>query len=156
MLAIETNPIPQESIMVRRAFPAEVTNGQLRFQESLADLEGRRVMVVLNECEAASNQPPQLVPDARVIDEMEIEKDVSFRMPFRWEPVKAAYREAADDDRALAEAGMSDYTRILDSDVMLDAWCELPRPPVIGRVTPRLVEQLPFDIPHIPTEEDVA
>lgn len=73
--------------------------------------------------------------------------------PQEWE---ALYRDAAEDDRALAEAGMSDDAQILDSDVMLDAWCELPRPPVIGRVTPRLVDQLPFDIPHIPTDEDVA
>ena len=64
--------------------------------------------------------------------------------------------EAVDDDRELAEAGMSDYAKILDSDVMLDAWCELPRPPVIGRVTPRRVDQLPFDIPHIPTDEEIA
>ena len=73
--------------------------------------------------------------------------------PHEWETL---YRDAAEDDRALAEAGMSDYARILDSDVMLDAWWELPRPPVIGRVTPQLVEQLPFDIPYIPTEEDVV
>ena len=75
--------------MIRRAFPADVMNGQLRFQESLADLEGRRVLVVLDECETASNQWPQLVPDARAIDEKDVEKDVSFHMPFRWEPVKA-------------------------------------------------------------------
>ncbi len=73
--------------------------------------------------------------------------------PQEWQ---ALYRDAAEDDRSLAEAGMSDYAKGLASDVMLDAWCELPRPPVIGRVTPRLVEQLPFDIPHIPTEEDVV
>ncbi len=114
--------------MVRRAFPAEVTNGQLRFQESLADLEGQRVIVVLDECESPSKQWPRLTPTIPPIDEMDIEKDVSFRIPFRHD---------------------------IDSDVMLDPWCELPRPPVIGRVTPKRVEQLPFDIPRIPTEEDV-
>ena len=37
--------------MVRRAFPAEVTNGQLCFHESLADLEGRYVWVTLLDCD---------------------------------------------------------------------------------------------------------
>ena len=70
-----------------------------------------------------------------------------------WE---ALYREAADEDRALAEAGMSDYSQILDSDVMLDPWCELPGPAAIGRVASHLVESLPFDVPQIPTEKDFA
>ena len=39
-----------------------------------------------------------------------------------------------------------------DSDVMHDAWCELPRPPVIRRVAAKRVDQLPFDIPQIPEE----
>ena len=44
--------------MVRRAFPAEVTNGQLCFRESLADLEGQRVMVVLDDYQASPVQQP--------------------------------------------------------------------------------------------------
>lgn len=73
--------------------------------------------------------------------------------PHEWEEL---YREAADEDRELAEAGMSEYASSLDSDVMLDPWCELPGPAVIGRVTSRLVNSLPFDIPHIPVEKDFA
>ena len=75
--------------MVRRAFPAEVTNGQLRFHESLADLEGRRVLVVLDEYESATKPLPRLTPDPMTLDELDIEHDVSFRMPFHWEPVQA-------------------------------------------------------------------
>jgi len=78
-----------EPIMVHRAFPAEVTNGQLRFQESLADLEGRRVLVVLDEYESPSKPWPRLTPDPLSLDELDIEHDVSFRMPFQWEPIKA-------------------------------------------------------------------
>ncbi len=44
--------------MVRRAFPAEVTNGQLCFQESLADLEGQRVLVTLDEYQASPVRQP--------------------------------------------------------------------------------------------------
>lgn len=43
-------------------------------------------------------------------------------------------------------------TSLSDSDVMLDAWCELPRPPVIRRVATQRVDQLPFDVPQIPEE----
>ena len=44
-------------------------------------------------------------------------------------------------------------TALSENDVMLDAWCELPRPPVIRRVSTKRVDHLPFDIPHIPPEE---
>ncbi len=80
--------------MVRRAFPAEVTNGQLRFQESLADLEGRRVLVMLDEYEPTKKEWPRLTPDPLTLDELDIEHDVSFRMPFRWEPVEATVVDA--------------------------------------------------------------
>ena len=73
--------------MIHRAFPAEVTNGQLRFQASLTDLEGRRVMVVLDDCESPSSQWPRLTPDALTAEELDSEKDVNFKRPFRWETV---------------------------------------------------------------------
>ena len=57
--------------MVRRAFPAEVTNGQLRFDEPLTDLEGRRVMVVLDECEFPSQPRPRLTPNPLSVEEVE-------------------------------------------------------------------------------------
>ena len=79
--------------MVRRAFPAEVTNGQLRFQESLVDLEGRRVMVVLDDLPTKVEGLPRLTPDPVQFDDMDIEQDVSFRMPFRWEKVTATVKD---------------------------------------------------------------
>ena len=41
-------------------------------------------------------------------------------------------------------------------DIMLDAWCELPSPPTIAVSQSRLIDCLPFDIPVIPTDEDLA
>lgn len=79
--------------MIRRAFPAEVTNGQLRFQASLTDLEGRRVMVVLDECESSSKQWPRLTPEPLTDDELGADQDVNFQRPFRWETVTASFRD---------------------------------------------------------------
>lgn len=84
----ENTNLPEESMMSRRRFAAQVMNGQLRFQESLVELEGRRVLVVLDDEPTITEWPP-LTPNTRSVDEAEIEKDVSFRMPFQWEPVKA-------------------------------------------------------------------
>ena len=77
--------------MVRRAFPAEVTNGQFRFHESIADLEGRRVLLVVMDDDSTSPTMswPQLTPDPPTFDEFDIERDVSFRMPLEWEPITA-------------------------------------------------------------------
>ena len=41
-----------------------------------------------------------------------------------------------------------------EEDVMLDPWCELPGPPVVGVFSSRLVACLPFDVPEIPASED--
>ena len=72
--------------MIHRTFPAEVTNEQLRFQASLTDLEGQRVMVVLDDCESPSSQWPRLTPEALTDDdELDAEQDVNFQRPFRWE-----------------------------------------------------------------------
>lgn len=45
-------------------------------------------------------------------------------------------------------------TALPECDVMIDAWCELPRPTPIGRVKSRLVANLPIDIPPIPSDEE--
>ena len=82
--------------MVRRAFPAEVTNGQLQFQESLADLEGRRVLVVLDECEAptpTSKPWPRLTPEPMTAEELVPEQDLNFERPFRRKKVTATVRD---------------------------------------------------------------
>ena len=75
--------------MVRRAFPAEVTNGQLSFQESLVDLEGRRVMVFLDVCEPPPNVRTKLTPDALTAEEMPAEQDLDFERPFRRKIISA-------------------------------------------------------------------
>ena len=41
-----------------------------------------------------------------------------------------------------------------EDDVMLDPWCELPGPPVVGVLSSQLVAHLPFDVPEIPASED--
>ena len=79
--------------MIRRAFPAEVTNGQLRFQASLTDLEGRRVMVVLDDCESPSSKWPRLTPGPMAEDDFDIEHEIDLQRPFRWETVAVAVRD---------------------------------------------------------------
>lgn len=82
--------------MLRKAFAAEVANGQLRFRESLADLEGQRVLVTLGlypQPDASEERLP-LSPNPRPSDGLDIERDVNFRMPFRWETVTASVADA--------------------------------------------------------------
>ncbi len=76
--------------MIHRAFPAEVTNGQLRFQASLTDLEGRRVMVVLDDCVSPSSQWPRLTPGPMSDTETDVEHEIDFQRPFRWETLAVA------------------------------------------------------------------
>ena len=45
-------------------------------------------------------------------------------------------------------------TGLSEDDVMLDPWCELSSPKAVRTVSARRVEQLPYDIPEIPTSED--
>lgn len=40
------------------------------------------------------------------------------------------------------------------NDIRLDAWCELKSPRERKRVTSKLVDHIPFDIPEIPQDED--
>ena len=70
-----------------KTFAASVTNGQLRFQESLADFEGQQVLVTLapSPCHETTEPPCQPCPPA----ELDVEHNVVLRMPFRWEPVQA-------------------------------------------------------------------
>lgn len=82
--------------MIRRAFPAEVTNGQLRFQASLTDLEGRRVMVVLDDVESPSSQWPRLTPEPTAGDEIDIEHEIVLQRPFRWEAVTVAVSDCGN------------------------------------------------------------
>lgn len=81
--------------MVRRAIPAEVTNGQFRFRESIADLEGRRVMlVVMEENDSTEKDLPRLTPEPMTADELVPDQDVDFERPFRWEKVTGIVRDA--------------------------------------------------------------
>ena len=73
--------------MICRAFPAEVTNGQLRFQASMTDQERRHVRVVLDECDPSSKRWPRLAPEPLVDDKFDTEQEVNFQRPFRWETV---------------------------------------------------------------------
>ena len=45
-------------------------------------------------------------------------------------------------------------TGLSEDDVMLDPWCELPRPRTIRKHSVRRVERLPYDIPVIPVDDD--
>ena len=80
--------------MIRRAFPAEVTNGQLRFHTSLQDLEGRRVMVELNECESPSSQWPILTPEVSLDDVSDLDQNVEFQRPFQREALRFMVNDA--------------------------------------------------------------
>jgi hypothetical protein len=82
--------------MSRKAFAAEVANGKLRFRESLADLEGQRVLVTLGlyPQQDASDERLPLSPDPQPSNGLDIERDVNFRMPFRWETVTASVGDA--------------------------------------------------------------
>lgn len=78
--------------MSRKAFAAEVANGKLRFRESLADL----VLVTLGPYpqQDASDERLPLSPDPQPSNGLDIERDVNFRMPFRWETVTASVGDA--------------------------------------------------------------
>lgn len=82
--------------MLRKSFAAEVANGQLRFRESLADLEGQRVLVTLGlyPHQGTSDERLPLPSDPQPSEELDIEQDLSFRMPFRWESVTASVADA--------------------------------------------------------------
>ena len=80
--------------MNRRAIRAEVTNGQFRFQESVADLEGRRVwLVVLDEDDSPTEELPRLQPSPFIDENIAVEQDVNFERPFRRRILKATVRD---------------------------------------------------------------
>lgn len=81
------------------------------------------------------------------LEDVQLEAGQTYRCEVRGHQVELrVLAERAGDRR-------DESTALPESDVMLDAWCELPRPPVIRRVVAKRVDQLPFDIPHIPPEE---
>ncbi len=45
--------------------------------------------------------------------------------------------------------------RFDESDVMLDAWVELPRPEPLARISLKQVPPRLPDVPHIPTDEEI-
>jgi len=69
-------------------FPATVANGQLRFDVSLEDLEGARVLVTLEPCTEPDNGGTQ--SEQQQLDEMDVERDVVLHTPFRWEPIQGS------------------------------------------------------------------
>jgi len=69
-----------------KAFPALVTHGQLRFRESLADLEGQAVLVTL--APTADRGPTEQPADSCPPDWLEVEQNAVFHMPFRWEAIQ--------------------------------------------------------------------
>ena len=79
--------------MIHRPFPAEVTNGQLRFDESLADLEGRKVIVVLDVSEPSTTHLPRLSPSPMCDEVSEIDEPVDFERPFRRQIINATIRD---------------------------------------------------------------
>ncbi len=79
--------------MIHRVFSAEVQNGKLRFDESLADLEGHRVRVVLDDDQTANSQQQWLRPQPELVSETEIESEMLFAPPFRREIVTAEIRD---------------------------------------------------------------
>jgi hypothetical protein len=81
------------------------------------------------------------------LEDVELEAGQTYRCEVRGHQVELHVLAAPTVNRR------NDSTALSDDDVMLDAWCELPRPPVIRRVIAKRVDQLPFDIPHIPPEE---
>ncbi len=79
--------------MIHRPFPAEVTNGQLRFDESLTDLEGRKVMVVLDVRDSSGVTMPRLSPSPMCDEVSEIDEPVDFERPFRRQVINTPIRD---------------------------------------------------------------
>ncbi len=84
------------------------------------------------------------------LEDVELEAGQTYRCEVRGHQIEL---------RVLAERAVDhrdESTALSESDVMLDAWCELPGPTPIRRVKSRLVASLPIDIPYIPAEEESA
>jgi hypothetical protein len=82
--------------MIPKSFAAQVSDGQLHFQESLAEFEGQRVLVIVDEYphSSTSKEVPTLRPSRQEPDASDVEQDVTFRMPFHWETVIGTIRDA--------------------------------------------------------------
>lgn len=81
--------------MIHRVFSAEVQNGQLRFDESLADLEGHRVRVVLDDGQATNRELRRLCPSPMCDEVSEIDEPVDFERPFRRQVIVTPIRDGA-------------------------------------------------------------
>ncbi len=81
------------------------------------------------------------------LEEVELEAGQTYHCEVRGHQVELRVLAGPAIDRR------DESTVLSENDVMLDGWCELPRPSVIRRVVAKRVDQLPFDIPHIPPEE---
>ncbi len=79
--------------MIHRVFSAEVQNGQLRFDESLADLEGHRGRVVLDDDQAANSELPLLCPSPMCDEVLNIDEPVDFERPFRRQVIVTPIRD---------------------------------------------------------------
>lgn len=81
--------------MITKTFTARIENGQLRYQEPLADLEGREVQVtlILNGTPAtptpAANEE-QEPPDPEPPEWLDVEKDIYVKMPLKSEIIENA------------------------------------------------------------------
>ena len=72
--------------MEPKTFPAQISNGELLFQQTLDDLEGQRVLVTLmTDPSSMTDETPD---DAQIPEWMSVEREVVFRMPYQWQPVR--------------------------------------------------------------------
>ncbi len=58
--------------------------------------------------------------------------------------------------RVLDEAREAVSSSLDESDIMLDPWVELPRPPVVATVVGHFAPPPPVHVPEIPEDEDYA
>ena len=84
---------------------------------------------------------------ADALEEVELEAGQTYCCEVRGRRVELRVLE---DQRQPESSGLH------PNDIMLDAWCELPRPTPLSRSVPRAIASHPFDIPEIPTDEDWA
>lgn len=78
--------------MVRKSFAADITNGQLCFHESLSDLEGHRVMVLIDDLDGLHAPATRLSPQP-FEEEIDSIEDVNFVRPFLRRRVSAVVQE---------------------------------------------------------------
>ena len=75
--------------MITKTFPGTIVNGQLRYQEPLAELEGREVQITVVVNGVAPSSLPttngqQEPPDPEPPEWLDVEKDIYIPMPHNW------------------------------------------------------------------------